>query len=99
MSKLGLEKSDNVSQLNPKICPHCKHPNLFNASICEYCGNVLDDDIGIQMDDRMISMRKFLHALSQDSYVRYRIEEMAKDNAKFRTVIESIGHGQENQSQ
>ena len=91
LSTLGLGKKQEKSTLNPKICPNCHHPNLFNASICENCRALLDADIGIEKDQRMLSMRKFLSILSEDKYIKFRIEEMAKENSNFMKIVEDLG--------
>jgi integrase/recombinase XerD len=90
LAKLGLARNTNGSILDPRICSNCNHPNLFNASICENCKCLLDNNLGIKMDTRMVSMRKFLLALSRDKYIKFRLEEMAKEESSFMEIIESI---------
>ena len=92
LKKLGLSQKDNHSLLDPKICPNCRHPNLYNSSICENCKCLLDNDLGIEMDDRMVRMRKFLYMLSKDQYIKFRIEQMADENMEIMNVIEGIAH-------
>ena len=90
LEKLGLAKKQNGSILDPKICPNCRHPNLFNASICENCKYLLNVNIGIEKDERMIAMRKFLLALSEDTYIKFRISQMAQEKQELMGIIESI---------
>jgi len=90
LEKLGLKAKRQESPLNPKICPACHHPNLYNASICEHCQALLDNNLSIEKDDRMVAMQKFIHSLSQDKYIAFRIEEMAKEQAEFMEIIKTI---------
>ena len=90
LQKLGLAQRKNGSVLDPKICPECGHPNLFNASICENCKFLLNAQVGIRTDDRMLAIRKFLDRLSKDSYIKFRIEEMAREEEGFLKIVESI---------
>jgi len=93
LEKLGMKAKREDSLLNPKICPACHHPNLYNASICEHCQALLDSKLSIQKDARLVAMAKFVQSLSEDKYVAFRIEEMAKEHAEFRDIIRTIAQG------
>ena len=91
LEKLGLRKRENNgSILDPKICPECKHPNLFNASICENCRALLDANIGISMDKRIVAMKQLLEALCRDNYIQYRVSEMAKENSSLLEILKAV---------
>lgn len=90
LEKLGLAKAQNGSILDRKVCPSCKHPNLFNASICENCKYLLNVNIGIEKDERMVAIRKLLLALSQDSYIKFRIGQMGQERQKLVGILETI---------
>jgi len=75
---------------DPKICPECKHPNLFNASICEKCKALLETNIGITMDKRIVAMKQLLEALCKDNYIHYRVSEMAKENSSLLEILKAV---------